>query len=325
MSATASSTDAARLFDEAARIAASGDYVSAINRVLQSLSRDPAGEPGSLHLLAQLQLQLRLRAEAAQAARAALERAPQWADCRYTLGRALKAAGQLGEAIEQYRAAIQIDPNRPRYFCSLGVAWREAGQPQAAISSYRAALALDASNREARNNLANVLRELGREQEAAHYDGAKAALSGELDRLVNEAAALHARGEHKQALDRWTDVLRLAPDSAMAYHARGVTLNELQLFEEGVAVRGARSDTRCQPYPCSPWMRPASCALIAGRARQGTALRRPAQHPAARRCPENPHPAGASGSPRIGVRHRKSTSGLRGRIGRAVGHTVAHR
>jgi predicted O-linked N-acetylglucosamine transferase (SPINDLY family) len=233
LNAAASSADAARLCAEAARIAASGDYLSAINRVLQSLAHEPA-RAESLHLLAQLQLQLGLHADAVKAAEDALERVPQWADCRYTLGRALKAGGRLGEAIEQYRTAIRIDPGKPRYFCSLGVALREAGQPEAAISSYQAALALDANNREARNNLANVLRESGREQEAARYDGAKMDLVRDLDRLVNEAATHHGRGEYKQALDRWTDVLRLAPDSAMAYHACGVTLNEVQLFEEAL-------------------------------------------------------------------------------------------
>ncbi len=233
MNAAPSPADAARLFDEAARIASSGDYVTAINRVLLSLNRDP-GRADSLHLLAQLQLQLGLHADAAQAARAAVERAPQWADCRYTLGRALKSGGRLQEAIEQYRAALQLDPNQPRYFCSLGIAYREAGQSEAALASYRAALTLDANNREARNNLANLLRELGRDQEASRFDGTKADLNQQLDRLVNEAASLHAKGEYKQALDRWTDVLRLAPDSAMAHHARAGTLNELRLFDEAL-------------------------------------------------------------------------------------------
>ena len=197
MNAAPSSADAARLFDEAARIASSGDYVTAINRVLLSLGRDP-GRVDSLHLLAQLQLQLGLHADAAQAARAAVERAPQWADCRYTLGRSLKAGGHLQQAIEQYHAAIQIDPNKPRYFCSLGIAYRESGQPEAALASYQAALTLDADNREARNNLANLLRELGRDQEAAHFDAAKADLTQQLDRLVDEAATLHAKGDYKQ-------------------------------------------------------------------------------------------------------------------------------
>jgi protein O-GlcNAc transferase len=233
LNAAPSSADAARLFDEAARIAASGDYVTAINRVLLSLGRDP-GRADALHLLAQLQLQLGLHADAVQAARAAVERAPQWADCRYTLGRSLKAGGHLQEAIEQYRAAIQIDPSKPRYFCSLGIAYRESGQAEAALASYQAALTLDANSREARNNLANLLRELGRDQDAAHFDAAKADLTQQLDRLVNEAATLHAKGEYKQALDRWTDVLRLAPDSALAHHARAGTLNELRLFDEAL-------------------------------------------------------------------------------------------
>lgn len=233
MSAVPSSADAVRLFDEAARIAASGDYVTAMKQVLQSLGRDP-GRVESLHLLAQLQLQLGLLAEAEQVARLAVERAPQWADCHYTFGRVLKAAGQLGAAIEQYRLALQIDPGKPRYFCSLGVAFREAGQPEAAIASYQAALTLDPANREARNNLANVLRESGREQEAAGYDGDRAALTRQLDQLVNEAATLHARGDYKQALERWSDVLRLAPDSASAHHARGATLHELRMFEDAL-------------------------------------------------------------------------------------------
>jgi protein O-GlcNAc transferase len=233
LNAETHSPDATRLMNEAAGLAAAGDYVAALNRILQSLALD-GSRAESLHLLAQLELQLRLYPEAVQAAAAALQRAPQWADCHYTLGRALKANGQLDAAIEHYQAAIRSDVRRPHYFCSLGVAYRESGRADAAILSYQAALALDATNKEARNNLANVLREMGREQEAARYDTAKSALTRELEDRVNEAAILHSKGEYKQALVRWTDVLRLAPDSALAHHAQAATMNELRLFDDAL-------------------------------------------------------------------------------------------
>jgi tetratricopeptide (TPR) repeat protein len=211
LNAGANSFDAARLFDEAVRLAGAGDYIAALNRLLQSQAQNPS-RVESWHLLAQLQLQLGLQSEAIRAASIAVESAPAWADSRYILGRSLKAAGRVQEAIEQYQHAIRIDPTRPHYLTSLGVAYRQLGRLQEAVASYQAALALDPANREANNNLGNVLRELGQENEAARHDTGKSALTAELDDLVTEAASLHAKGEYKQALLRWTDVLRLAPD-----------------------------------------------------------------------------------------------------------------
>jgi protein O-GlcNAc transferase len=224
---------ARELFDESARIAARGDYVSAFAPLLASLQEDQTqGE--AWHLLARLQLHLGLHVDAVSAAQRAVQLVPASADGHYILGRALRASGRPEQAVEEYRASIELDRTRPQYFCSLGVACRELGRTEEAIASYRAALALDPEHREAANNLANTLRQAGRPQEAAAHEAARSALTRELDRLVDEGARLHHRGEYKQALLRWSEVLRLAPDSALAHHARAATLNELHLFDEAL-------------------------------------------------------------------------------------------
>ena len=233
LNANVAAPNASALFDEAARFAAAGDYVSALNRTLKILAQDRS-RVEVWHLLARLQLQLGLHSEAVQAATMASQMAPNWADCRYILGRVLKANGRTEDAIEQYRAAIRLDAKRPHYFCSLGVAFRELGRLEESILSYQAALALEPANKEASNNLANVLRQTGRDQEATCHDNAKLALNQELDRLVNDAWLLYTKGEYQMALVRWTDVLRLAPDSVVALHNQAATLYALQLFDEAM-------------------------------------------------------------------------------------------
>ena len=224
---------AAELFDSAKRFAAAGDYVPAFKHILQSLAQDRS-HAESWDMLARLQLQLGNESEAVQAAAVAVRIAPQSADCQYMYGRTLKAVGRIDEAIEHYRTAITLSPTRAIYFCSLGIALRNVGRLQDAIVSYRAALTLDPGNIEAKNNLANVLRLTGEGSGVPGLVGANSTLSRDLDRLVEEAARLHWQGQYSQAYQRWTDVLRLAPDSAPAHHALAATLNAMHLFDEAL-------------------------------------------------------------------------------------------
>jgi predicted O-linked N-acetylglucosamine transferase (SPINDLY family) len=233
LNADAPALDAPRLFDQAAQLLAARDYSSAFNCILKSLAQDRS-HVESWDMLARLQLQLDQGREAVRSASIAVRLAPQRADYRYSLGRALKASGRIDEAIEQYRQAIHLDATRAHYFCSLGIALRARGQLAEAILSYQAALALEPRNREVQNNLANALRDAGRPQEAAGYAAATTALSTELGRLIDEAATLHAAASFDQAMQRWSDVIRLAPDSALAHHGYAATLNELHLFAEGL-------------------------------------------------------------------------------------------
>jgi superkiller protein 3 len=75
----------------------------------------------------------------------------------YNLGVALKAKGQLEEAIEAYRKAIQLDPNYANAYSNLGSALYDKGQLEEAIEAYRKAIQLDPNYADAYGNLALAL------------------------------------------------------------------------------------------------------------------------------------------------------------------------
>jgi Flp pilus assembly protein TadD len=57
---------------------------------------------------------------------------PGMANTYTNLGIALKAKGQLEEAIEACRKAIQLNPNHASYYTNLGIALQAKGQLEAA-------------------------------------------------------------------------------------------------------------------------------------------------------------------------------------------------
>ncbi len=233
MNADRNAPEAATLFQRSGQLVSTGDYASALNCVAQALALDRS-HAGCWDLLARLQLQFGAIAEAVQSASNAVHLAPRSPDCRYSLGRALKANGQAVEAVAQYRQALLLGSPRAHYLCSLGIALRSLGRVHDAIASYRAALALEPENHEAQYNLANALQEAGQASEANGYSAAQSRLGADLRQLTNEAAALHEKGEYRLAMLRWTEVLRLAPNSADAHHCYAATLNKLLLLTEAL-------------------------------------------------------------------------------------------
>jgi predicted O-linked N-acetylglucosamine transferase (SPINDLY family) len=218
---------------QAYRLISNGDYAGAMNRVLQLLAKEQDYAP-AWDTLARLQLQFGDVAASIESASAAVRLQPMSADSQYTLGRSLKAAKRVDEAAVHYRHAIELDPTRAQYFCSLGVACHSLGRLEEAVNCYQAALALEPENREAKHNLAIVLREAGRLREATGLAPAMFSLSEESERLFNEAATLHSQGDYKGSMQRWTEVLRLAPRSAIALHGYAAALNALRLFDDAL-------------------------------------------------------------------------------------------
>jgi len=86
-----------------------------------------------------------------------LAKAPAWPDLHAFLGGALRAKGQVKEAIPHLERALNLNPFRRAYRTILGLALEQAGELDRAEAVYRQALVSDGEFVDAALNLANLL------------------------------------------------------------------------------------------------------------------------------------------------------------------------
>jgi tetratricopeptide (TPR) repeat protein len=114
------------------------DVTDAEIRFRKSLARDSAGWQAAYSLAICLE-QTGRRAEAIKLLAETSSHAPAAGPVAYLLGRLLRAAGNLPEALPHLSRAIAISPKDPQYALALGLALDEAGDPQALIYLEQAA------------------------------------------------------------------------------------------------------------------------------------------------------------------------------------------
>lgn len=165
------------------------------------------------------------------------------ARAHYNLGIALKARGQLTEALAHYRAASAM----PEAHYALGFEHAAAGDYAAAVDEFRRFLALrpdDMRAPEGQALLGRSLLALGRWPEALTAFGAA------LSMTPNNADAVRGKGDALAGLERWSEAadayqryVALAPGDADGYSSLGrafVALDQgpraLQAFERAVQL-----------------------------------------------------------------------------------------
>jgi tetratricopeptide (TPR) repeat protein len=233
-----------------------GDQVK-LGGVLASSSVGPLPTVMALHLRAEALLPT--KDEPLRFLTAALALRPRSAGVHNSLGNALAAKGQLGEAIQSFRQAITLDPKYALAHVNLGGALATEGQLDKAIQACRQALALDPKLADAHHNLGAALYAQGDVQGAiecyrkalqlapkfaqAHYNlGAALAAKGQLDEAiqsfrqalaldpkyalahVNLGSALARKGQLDKAIQACRQALALDPKLALAHYNLGAAL-----------------------------------------------------------------------------------------------------
>lgn len=99
-------------------------------------------------------------AEAEQATRSLIQRAPQVAFGWKVLGLLLQQKGQLQEALHAMQQAIRLQPKDPESFNNLGALQEALEQPEHALVNYEHALKLKPDFAHALNNLVNLIRRM---------------------------------------------------------------------------------------------------------------------------------------------------------------------
>jgi tetratricopeptide (TPR) repeat protein len=194
------------------------------------------GHFGAWHLLGIVTL----RAGDPQTAVAHIERAvalaPARADCRNSLGFALRALGRGKDAEAAFRAAAALDPNFVEAHYQLGNLLREAKRNAEAEASYRRVLALQPDHHQAHNNLGAALGELRRFEEAAtHFRRAAELKPGYAEAHSNLGHALRAVGDPAEAEAACRRAIALAPRLAVSYLNLGLALQDMGRMDDALA------------------------------------------------------------------------------------------
>ena len=225
-----------RLFERANAEQAEGRLSEAAATCRGILASDER-HAGAWHLLGVLALREGDAEKAIEHVGRAVALAPERADCRHTLGFALKAARRIPEAEAAFRQAIALDPNFVEAHYQLGNLLREARRFAAAEACYRRVLALRPDHYQAHNNLGVALGELGRLEDAARSFRRATELKPDYaEGYANLGHGLRAIGEAEAAEAACRRALALAPGFASAHLNLGLALQDLGYFDEALAA-----------------------------------------------------------------------------------------
>ena len=144
---------------------------------------------------------------------------------RSSLGIALAARGQVGEAIQQYHQALELEPRYPEAHNNLGVALESQGQVAQAIEQYQQALEFSPTFAEAHYNLGTMLASRGQVAEAIeHYRQALESDPGLAKVHNNLGVMLVSRGQVADAVQHYRQAIKLEPSYAKAHCNLGLAL-----------------------------------------------------------------------------------------------------
>ncbi|HUQ52063.1 MAG TPA: tetratricopeptide repeat protein [Gammaproteobacteria bacterium] len=165
-------------------------------------------------------------AEAEQAYRRILQRAPQHSDALHLLGVIALQAGQLESASTLVERAVALRPDGAIYRNSLGQILEQLGRNDDAVRAYEAALALEPTYAEACNSLGYLLQRRDRLAEAEVYFRRAIALDARYaEPNTNLGNLLKDRGELDEAIAAYRRAIELRPDLSLLHSNLLLTLH----------------------------------------------------------------------------------------------------
>jgi tetratricopeptide (TPR) repeat protein len=190
-----------------------------------TLAADPV-HVDALHMLGVLRHQQGQHAEAADLVRRAVDLRPDDAALQLNLGNALKALGELENAIERFRNALTLAPAFALAHYNLGNAYAAIGRHEDAMYAFGHAVRLQPGDASSHNNLGNALNALGRHAEAADaFHRALKIRPGHAGAHNNLGMALNALGDCAGAVKHFQKALRVQPRFVAAHFNLANTLD----------------------------------------------------------------------------------------------------
>jgi tetratricopeptide (TPR) repeat protein len=204
---------------------------------------------------------------AVKMATAAVAAAPALVVAWVTLGRALKAAGQMEDAEYAYNQAIQLDGPSPLARVGLGELKLSTSRPEGAAHEFELALRRRPASLTANMGLGNALAFIGKYEEALAFYQRALALHPRLPEAEFASGFILARlGRLAEAEARYRAALSKRPDFAAAWVNLGC-LNREQGREAAAETALSRA-LALQPNLISGWINLAILKRERGRFRQ---------------------------------------------------------
>ncbi len=154
-----------------------GELAEARREYERALEIEPLFEPARVNL-ADLARREERDDLAEEILREGLERAPQSAALRHSLGLTLVRLGRLPEALDELGRAAALDPGTSRYAYAWGLALHESGEPARALEALEAAHERHPGDPALLEALASLHARAGNPEEAARYTTRLEALRG---------------------------------------------------------------------------------------------------------------------------------------------------
>jgi tetratricopeptide (TPR) repeat protein/serine/threonine protein kinase len=167
----------------------------------------------------------------------AIALAPDYATAYSHLGGALLEHSDLPASLAAHRKAIALAPNDASFRTQLGIALHAAGDLAGAITAYRQAAAMKRNYAVPWNRMGGVLQDTGDLVGAiAAYQKAIAINPRFADAYSNLGAALRARGDLPGAIAAQQKAVALAPDLAKVHFNLGLTLYARKDYPGAIAA-----------------------------------------------------------------------------------------
>lgn len=148
-----------------------------------------------------------------------LQATPRDPEAWYNLGNAQRSQQQFEEAAKSYRHAIKLRPFFAEAFHNLGNTYIDLGQPEQAVECYQDALGIRDDFHRSRRKLGSTYLGMGRYMRAAScYKQLVEHDASDADALLGLANAENALGQTTAAVENYTRVLELKPNSNAARH-----------------------------------------------------------------------------------------------------------
>jgi tetratricopeptide (TPR) repeat protein len=141
----------------------------------------------------------------------------------YNYASALRASGQVDEAIEQYRQTLKINPLYAKAHNNLGCALRDKKQMDEAAAEFKLAVKIAPDYADAQNNYGVALAEQGQHEEAiSHFGAALKAKPYFKDAMNNMLKAGIAGNKPDSVLNVLLSLEQKMPDYAELYYRAGI-------------------------------------------------------------------------------------------------------
>ncbi len=173
--------------------------------------------------------------EAKAACEQALKNQPEFAPAYKTMGVILQKQGQIEVAFEWYSRAINIQPDFAEAYVNIGTLYARKQQWQEAIDYYQKAITIKSDLAPAYRNIVKAYQKLGKVAEAANYQYQVYCLEPEKitePEYINLGNTLLQQKQLTEAISCYRSVLKLNPNSAIAYQNLAEALSQTGEFEE---------------------------------------------------------------------------------------------